>query len=41
MISSIDKFLANNKEVKKKEETERINLGNLCGDDTFICRFDK
>jgi len=41
MSTSIEKLLANNKGIKKKEETDHINFENLWGDETFICRFDK
>ncbi|ULQ55425.1 hypothetical protein KJS94_12305 [Flavihumibacter rivuli] len=41
MANSLEKFLSANKDIKKKEETDHINLENLWGDDTFICRFDK
>src|ERR1035437_3111718 len=41
MNKSIENFLANNKDIRKKEETDHVNFENLWGDDTFICRFEK
>lgn len=41
MTTPLNKFLEHNKEIKKKEEADHINLENLWGDQTFICRFDK
>jgi hypothetical protein len=41
MEHSLEKFLSNNKDVKKKEETDHIILENLWSDETFICRLDK
>ncbi|HEY9262424.1 hypothetical protein, partial [Chitinophaga sp.] len=37
-MSNLESFLSLNKYSKKVSETEHINLENLWGDDTFICR---
>jgi hypothetical protein len=39
--TALDNFLAINKGVKKTKETDHINLENLWGDDSFMCRFEK